>query len=214
MGDRPLKRRQSKTTHCGGNAAFSRHRHCRRTPFLRIAAALLAGWLLLPDAFAESDDERINRVKAAFVLNIARFVSWPPDALAAQHDRILLCLYRSDIFSQAVATIEGEPVSGRRLQTTRIQSLAESTPCHILLIAANDLKDYAGETRPDAPRPLLVIADRTDPEAPKQPLHDVIVSLVRNGSRMGFEINLERSRQAGLKMSSQLLKLAIIVDGS
>jgi hypothetical protein len=68
--------------------------------------------------------------------------------------------------------------------------------------------------QPEVLRPLLIIADQTDTDAPGKPLRNVMVTLVRNGSRIGFEINLGKTLQAGLKMSSKLLKLATIVDDS
>lgn len=180
----------------------------------RIAAVFLAAFLLPSIAPAEQDAERINQVKAAFILNIARFVDWPSETLDPQSDRLQLCMYRNNSFGEAITGIEGEPASGRRLHTVTVANLTESASCNILLIAANELKTYMKEVQPDTPRPMLIIADRTDEEEPKEPLNTIIVTLVRNGSRIGFEINLERSRQVGLKMSSKLLKLATIVDGN
>lgn len=166
--------------------------------------------LLAFNVLAEPKAERIDQVKAAFVLNIARFVSWPPESLHQQDNHLLLCLYRGNPLGGAVNSISGKMVSGRMLQIESIQSLAESAACNILLIGEAALQKFDAEAQKEPNRPVLTIADLTDRE-PRMPQRNVLVTLVRNGSRIGFEINLGKSRQSGLRMSSQLLKLAKIV---
>lgn len=206
--------RRPKNSHTARSCGFLKRLRGRVSCEYRMVAFFAAILLLPSTTFAAADAQRINQVKAAFILNIARFVAWPPEALDQQSNRLLLCLYRSNPFGEAIEGIAGEQVSGRRLEIAAVRNLAESVACNILLIAADELKSYVEDPQPEASRPILVIADRTGEEAHKEPLGAVIVSLVRNGSRIGFEINLDRSRQAGLKMSSKLLKLATIVDGS
>jgi hypothetical protein len=178
-----------------------------------IAGALLAAaWPAL--AGAETEAERVDRVKAAFILNIARFVTWPKEAAEKQDDPLLLCLYRSNPFGEAIRTIEGKAVNKRPLQISLIQSLAQSDPCRILLIGPDEMRHFREESRHAPNRPLLTIADLTDADPPPPP-QPPLVALVRNGARIGFEINLAKARKAGLQMSSKLLKLAKIVgDGT
>jgi hypothetical protein len=165
-------------------------------------------------AAAETESERIQRVKAAFVLNIARFVTWPDNALDPQERQLLLCLYRHNPFDAAIETIEGKMVNGRTLRINLIQSLAQSQPCNALLIGSNEMQHFNEESQQAADNPLLTIADLTDADLPP-PHHHALVALVRNGARIGFEINLANTRRVGLQMSSKLLKLAKIVgDGT
>lgn len=177
------------------------------------AGVFLAGlWPSLAEA--EMESERIERVKAAFVLNIARFVSWPDEALDPQNRQLLLCLYRGNSLGAAVETIEGKMVNGRALQTSLVDSLAHSQTCNILLIGASEMQHFEEESRHAAERPLLTIGDLTDAALPPPHPH-ALVTLVRNGARIGFEINLAKARRVGLQMSSNLLKLAKIVgDGT
>jgi hypothetical protein len=177
------------------------------------AVVFLAGlWPSLAEA--EMESERIERVKAAFVLNIARFVSWPDEALDPQHGRLLLCLYRGNSLAAAAETIEGKIVNGRALQTSLVDSLAHGRTCNILLIGASEMQRFEEESKHTPDRPLLTIGDLTD-AAPSPPHRQALVTLVRSGARIGFEINLAKTRRAGLQMSSNLLKLAKIVgDGT
>jgi YfiR/HmsC-like len=184
--------------------------------FIVLLAAVIS-MLFSPMSFAESEDARINKVKAAFVLNVARFVTWPADVFAAQDAPMVLCYYRSQPFAGALDTIADKTVSGRRLELRQARRLSDTKSCQILLIPKARLKAYTSEAEAEQARPVLIIADRTDvtpgsAEAATVP-GGVMVSLVRDGSRIGFEINLSLSRDAGLAMSSQLLKHARIVGG-
>lgn len=179
-----------------------------------VVGVFLAGlWPTL--AGAEREDERIGRVKAAFILNIARFVSWPKEAQDTQGDQLLLCLYRRNPFGEAIETIRGKVVNGRTLRINLVQSLAQSHPCSILLIGLDEMQHFDEESRQaSSNRPLLTIADLTDTDL-SPPHQHALVTLVRNGARIGFEINLAKARRIGLQMSSSLLKLAKIVgDGA
>jgi hypothetical protein len=179
-----------------------------------VAAVFLAS--LGPSlAEAETENARIDRVKAAFVLNIARFVTWPDEALEHQGDQLLLCLYRRNPWVGATETIEGKMVNGRALRINLVKSLAQSQPCNILLIGLDEIRHFDEESQHTAEdRPLLTIADLTDADLPP-PRRHALVTLMRNGARIGFEINLAKARRVGLQMSSNLLKLAKIVgDGT
>ncbi len=154
---------------------------------------------------------RVDQIKAAFVLNIARFVTWPANSPLSQSNRMQLCLYRNNPLQQAMETIEGEEIGGRLAEVHRIQSLADSDSCNILLIAADELPTFLNEVSPGLSRPILTVADLTDFDLPVDSRQGILIALIRNGSRIAFEINLEKSRQIGLRISSELLKLAHIV---
>lgn len=179
----------------------------------RLLAAILMGMAELSNltAVQAQDAARIDRVKAAFVLNIARFVSWPADAQLYQSDRMQLCLYRYNPLQQAMTTIAGEEVGGRPIEIRQIQSLSAGESCNILLISSVELQTFLNEVPPDFNRPMLTIADLTEADPPVDSKAGVLISLIRNGVRIGFEVDLEKSRHSGLRMSSELLKLANIV---
>ncbi|MGR9085899.1 MAG: YfiR family protein [Gammaproteobacteria bacterium] len=192
-------------------AGFETH-VCRDWLRSRVFAVLifLAGLSPL-GASAETASERIDRVKAAFVLNIARFVSWPDEVLDHQGGVLLLCLYRSNPFGEAMKSIAGKTVNGRSLQIKPVKSLTDSKTCNILLIGGDHLTNFGDESPHGSNGPLLTIADLTDAVGLRS-RHHALVALVRNGARIGFEINLKKARSAGLQMSSNLLKLAKIVE--
>jgi hypothetical protein len=174
-----------------------------------------------------SEAHKIMLVKAAVVLNVARFVSWPEHAFADPYSPINLCYYRTNPFPDALDSIEGKPVSGRKLVIRKVENMSDTSECQIMLVAIAEMEHYnkfrSSITRPARPPAMLTLTDRTDETSSDQYNdirdngirdNDIMVSLIRTGSRIGFEVNLRASREAGLKISSELLKHARIVRES
>jgi len=184
-----------------------------RFPSLLIFLVFVVGIFNVRDADGR-DFNRIEQVKAAFVLNIARFVTWPADSPLQQSESMLLCLYRSNPMGQGIETIEGEKIDGRIVEVRRIKSLESSDFCNILLIASDELQTFISEVPPDFKRPMLTVTDLTDAYLPVESRRGILIALIRNGTRIGFEVDLEQVRKAGFRMSSELLKLANIVGGN
>jgi hypothetical protein len=174
-----------------------------------------------------SENHRIMLVKAAVVLNVARFVSWPDYAFADPYSPLNLCYFRTNPFPDALHSIEGKPVSGRKLVIRKVDNMPDARECQIMLVALAEMEHYnkvrSSITRSARAPAMLTLADRTDDTSSDRHDdsrdngirdHDIMVSLIRAGSRIGFEVNLRASKEAGLKISSELLKHARIVRES
>lgn len=173
--------------------------------------------LASPLASADQEAAMINRVKAAFVLNVARFVTWPSEVFEDENSRLKLCYYRSNPFDDGLNSIIDKTVAGRQLEIRQIDQLSVAKSCQILVVAPSQLDDFSMHAETDLPPSLLTVADRTNVMIDSVPVSSkgIIVTLVRKGAKIGFEIDLSLSRSAGLKMSSEMLKHARIVgEGS
>jgi hypothetical protein len=188
----------------------------RRTRRRRNLTLRLLPWLALLPAFAataDAQEARTREVKAAFILNIARFVEWPASAFA-HHDReIHLCLYRSNPLGGATDTIRGKQVRGRSLQIRTVQSFAAPEGCNILFVPPSELHRFEAEPHTVTPgQPLLTITDGTAVKDRVPFARHILVTLVREQRRIGFQIDRHVLKHSGLNMSSELLKLGRIVD--
>jgi hypothetical protein len=172
------------------------------------ALALLCS--VLP-AMATAQTPVLKKVKAAFVFNLAKFVSWPDAALAARPDQLLVCFYREDFLGSGFAQIEGKSVQGRLLQRTVIADLNAAGGCDIVLLRGADLAAFQTEQSQLPLLPLLTIADLT--AAPDTGIghRAVAMNLVRRGASISFEVNINGVTERDLGVSSELLKLADIV---
>jgi hypothetical protein len=143
-----------------------------------------------------------TRVKAAFVYNFARFVEWPPRSIPGPV-RIGI-LGHGDLASPLAEVIRGKSVSGRAIVVTPIGLLSEADCCEILLIERSESKRFKEIVQALAGKPVLTVCD--DENGPRDGVM-IAFQLVEESVR--FQINQEAAERAGLRISSQLLKVAI-----
>lgn len=169
---------------------------------------------MLPAFAATVDDglQRVTQIKAAFVLNIARFVAWPPESATAGK-KIRLCFFRDDILAGAKQSLTRNPVAGRAVHTRKIQRLDGADDCDIVLIPGSQVQRFVSESSVTVERPILTIVDLTAADEVGRAYPGVHVNLIRRGNSIGLEINVEAVNRAGLQVSSSLLMLARIVGG-
>ncbi len=165
---------------------------------------LLPGW-----SAAQADSaERAREVKAAFVLNIARFVYWPEEVFAEHPREIRLCLYRGNPLGNALETIRNKRVVGRDLTISNIDRLGENGSCNILLVPSEQLDQFRRDPDRIPEQPMLTITDGT---VAATDTRGIQVILMRRETRIGFDIDQTRVQRSGLRLSSELLKLGRII---
>ncbi len=183
--------------------------HVCKLALLGIILSLLWGDAVAVD---NGNMQRINQIKVAFILNIARFTSWPPETFKKTSSPYTLCFYRRNVFDKETETIRSNRISGRYLQVDIIDSLEESDNCTILFIPSMEISHFEAEVPDEFQRPLLTITDLTTGDVVTGiSRRGVMVTMVRKEARIGLEVDLQQVRNARLQISSQLLKLAHIV---
>lgn len=163
-------------------------------------------------AHADPQVAKINRIKAAFVYNIAKFVGWPLHTEGTQPEHFTICYYREDFLGRGFDSIHGKRIQEQRVEKSLINSIDGDTDCAVLLIPASQLDRYQQEAETVVTGRMLTIADLTAPDTPESAHRTAMVNLIRAGTSIGFEVNLSMVREQGLTMSSELLKLARIIS--
>jgi hypothetical protein len=149
-----------------------------------------------------------HQVKAAFLYNFANFVQWPTDALA-DTTTLTIGILGNDPFGNAFAPFEKRKVKGHPLRIIRSTRLQELPICHVLFISTSEEKHFEQIFQHLKERPVLTVS-----ETPGFAQVGGMVNFVLQDNKVRFEINLQRTREAQLKLSSKLLKLALVIDGS
>lgn len=168
--------------------------------------------LVVSSAIADSPEDKVNRVKAAFVFNIAKFVSWPESAYSERENKLVICFYQRDSIGQGFDSIQGKKIHGRPVEKAIIKDLSESAQCDIVFIPSLAFESFLLEFQGSPQSPVLTVADLTDRQSSATAYPGVMLNLIRQGASMGFEVNLLQVSKQGLEMSSELLKLARIVS--
>ena len=144
-------------------------------------------------------------LKAAFVYNFAKFVGWPPQALSPAADTIVLGVLAQDPERAAFEALQGKMVQGRTLVVKKC-TVSELKNCQLVFISAAASR-WLGQAM-DAVRdlPVLTLTDEVDSVAYKG-----IINLITSGGKVRFQVDEGKARRLGLKISSQLLQLALCV---
>ena len=173
------------------------------------AGRLLAVLLLCARALAEAEKPAEYEVKSAFLFHFARLTEWPASSLPAG-EPFVLAVIGQDPFGEALdRVLEGQTVQGRPLVVRRAASLETLTERpHIA---------FLGTGRPEAERVLRHFRGQPVLTVGEMPgfgeLGGIVNFVVTPEGRIRFEVNVRQSEACGLRMSSQVLKLARIVGG-
>jgi len=147
-----------------------------------------------------------NKLKVAFLLNFAKFTSWPPKVFAAQGP-FLLCVDKADPFDGALQVLANKQVAGRQIQLRYSTRNANTiAPCHLLFFSVSESKKMEQRLCAVQNRPVLTVSD-----IPGFAQAGGIIELRRQGKRMGFVVNNQAAKSVGLHLSASLLQLALEV---
>jgi len=161
------------------------------------------GW---PAVAGSEQSDVETRVKAAFIYNFARFVEWPSGAKSGPV-RIGI-LGRGELGSPLEEIVRGKSANGRPIEVGHVNSAAEAEHFEILLIERSESKHLRDILQPLAGKPVLTVCDG----GPCQRDGGIIAFQIVEES-VRFQINQEAAQTAGLKISSQLLKVALAAGG-
>lgn len=145
-------------------------------------------------------------VKAAFLYNFARFGEWPSGAFADGRT-LRLCVIGSDPFGPALSAIAGKPVGTRIVEILRLDPGDDARRCQIAFIGGGNPAAAMQIVRRLERLPVLTVA-----EVPEFARSGGAIEFFIVDNRVRFAINPDAAQRAGVTLSSQLLRLAQIVQ--
>jgi hypothetical protein len=163
------------------------------------------GSLMLPSrTVAQTDLE--YQVKAAFLLNFAKFVEWPSAAFADSDSPVAICILGKDPFGRAIDDlVQGEAANGRKLMVRRVSQLPAPQTCQVVFTEAST-KDVS-KTLDGLGRGVLTVG-----EGGSFLRDGGIIAFVIDNRRVRFDINQTAAEGAALKLSSKLLSVARSIE--
>ena len=185
----------------------------------RIRPALLRRWALFlllltavtvflaapPPAHAGRKNLQEYKIKAAFIYNFAKYVSWPKNIFVDKNEPLVLGLLGDNPFGKEIYKINDKLVHDRRLKVVVIKDYEEIKSCNLLYISPSESARLDKIKTTLKRKKILTISDIDNFAA-----DGGMIELVIKEGRIKFIINPKAAERAGLEISSQLLKLAII----
>ena len=163
---------------------------------------LMIGWLAVGTAFGnQTAVNKEYQIKAAFLYHFTKFVEWPAEHLAADEPIVIAVLGKNPFGAELEKLVAGRVVNGRSIVVRLVGSETDLEAAHIVFVPAGH-------------------------EAQLTRIHDGVLTVGESAAFMNdtgmirfmlvdekvrFEINQVASEQSGLRLSGQLLKLALAV---
>jgi hypothetical protein len=145
------------------------------------------------------------QVKAAYLVNFPKFVEWP--ASAARSESFNICVLGQDPFGEALdSAVAGETIHSSPVAAKRISKPQDALNCRVLFVSSSEDSQWNEILTALKTSSVLTVSDMrefTD--------RGGIVQFILDGNRVRFQINLAATEPSGLKLSSELLKLAVTV---
>jgi hypothetical protein len=147
--------------------------------------------------------EREGILKAAFVLNFARYTSWPPPEPG---DRYRICIVGRDSVGDAMRLLDGKPLKGKTVAVLPATTDFASSSCQLLYISKSESGEMRRILAAADGKPILTVSD-----LPSFAQAGGMIGLKIVDNRVRFDINARIAKNVGLQLSAQLLRLADLV---
>jgi hypothetical protein len=149
-------------------------------------------------------------VKAAFLFHFAQFVEWPAAAFREASSPYVYCTVGLDPFRGVLeTTLRDKVVGGRGFEVRHLKQLQEAQDCHLVFVGEEQKRQIGQAVAGLRGRPVLLVGESE---------HFVdeggMIGFLLEDNKVRFEVNLEATEKAGLKVSAKLLALAKTVKGA
>lgn len=188
----------------------------RRGPQAPVGAGLALLRILAIAIFAavpvRGQDVRIDReakIKAAYMFKFISYVEWPAEAFSDDSSALVFGVAGESDVARYMELIARERTVGiRNLMFKHVTDVEHARSCHLLFISERIdqllLKDLVDDL---ARSPVLFVGEESQPFT----RHDVITFVVQD-NRVRLQLSLQAASERNLKISSQLAKLAEVVN--
>ena len=174
----------------------------RRIFYIMLVISVLSWVPLLPAAQKPSE----YQVKAAYLYNFAKFITWPTDAFSDKKTPFIIGVLGKSEFRDYLIPLSSKTVHNRSIVIKYFKTLEELTNCHILFFSSSESNQLQSQLKKIATKPIVTISDKGN-FAQKGGM----IQFIPVRKRLRFIINLEAANQNQIKIDSQLLALAIEV---
>lgn len=160
-------------------------------------------------AGTSSDNETADEyaVKATYIYNILRFVSWPDSSPLASTESLNICLFKDDPFGLYLDQISKKSITKKPIKLKTIMSPSESASCHLIFINDNrELDKFKGGFQLEHNDSILLGND---------------IEFIKNGGLLSFYIDNSKVRLGAnrtaiantrLNISSMLIEVCKLHD--
>jgi hypothetical protein len=177
----------------------------------RIACGILAAVVALVSGVrdlraAENSAPTETEVKAAMIYNFAQFIEWPESEQKTGPPSFVIGVFGEDPIEMILQeTLKGETFQNRSIQVRHLMAPNDAKACDIVFVSQSQRKRVPEILEAIRGSNTLTVGDTEDFVAVGG-----MIAFKKEGNRVRFQINPDAAMRAGLRISSKLLRLAIV----
>lgn len=145
------------------------------------------------------------KLHSIFIYKFTQYIEWPDKASGGEF--IIGVVGSSPIQAELEALAATKKVGTKTIVVKKLSPTADLSACHIIFLAegqSSHLSTIAGKI---SGKPILLISEVTNGAKKGAGINLIIVD-----DKMKFEMNKGQIEKQGLKVSGDLIKLAVLVD--
>ena len=148
------------------------------------------------------------KVKALYLFSFPKYVDWPAPAFVETNSPLLLGVVGQDAVAEELKElIVGKVINGRRVVLCRPETCPDFKNCHVIFIGGSDKKRTMEILEKLAGTTALTVG-----ESDSFLQCGGMVNFSRKENKVRIQINRTAAENAGLVISSRLLKVADVLS--
>lgn len=161
-----------------------------------------------PDHSAAHEVTEYSVKAAAIVHFVTQYVKWPPTAHKDRSSPYVVGVLGKDPFGRSlVDAFKGRQVGERSIKVVNFASVDDLEDCHLLFVSTGSEKQMPKVRQFCELKPILIVAESV--AAVKAGAH---IAITIEKSKPKLSIHPASAKRAKLELSSELLKLAEIIE--
>jgi hypothetical protein len=187
----------------GGTGATGRSAACRMRAIQSVLVlTALSMWLPAPAQGVSGNVEL--HIKAAYLFNFGRYVFWPQQS----GDVVIGIVGHDPIVDVLEKTIAGKTINGRAYRVKVFASADQIDHCDVLFLPRAGAQQAQSVMTAIAGKPILTVSDIENFSS-----QGGMVEFLLIDDMLKFDINLAAAEKNGLRISSELLRVAHQIKG-
>jgi hypothetical protein len=162
---------------------------------------ILCCLLYLPYLCADTSAIDEYKIKAGYIFNFTKFITWPDDN---NTETFNICILGSDPFGDAIDPIEQRTAFNHPIKLFRLTSVSKEPHCHIMYVSADV------HTRSIIPYDKNTLTVGEEAAFISQ---CGMIAFAKQQDKIKLQINSKQLQKSGLKVSAKLLEVSELVGG-
>ena len=148
-------------------------------------------------------------LKAAYLFNFGKFITWPDDAFNKSGDNFIIGIYGKNPFGTILSeTVQNKTLQNRNVKILICESSEEAKLCHMVFLSQVNGMQAMELCKSLENMPVLTVGDQIDDFCQ----NGGIINFSPQNYKYRFEINNITAQKVKLVISSKLLTLAEIIS--